>query len=105
MQLVFGRDAILNIAHTANWTIIKDRKQKQILKNNMRENAKRTDHQYKIGDLVLLKNDFTAKYAKKAYSGPFEITQVNNNGTVNLQKGIVNDIFNIRSINPSKTQK
>ena len=26
MQLVFGRDAILNIAHKANWKLIKDRK-------------------------------------------------------------------------------
>ena len=102
MQLVFGRDAILNIAHTANWTIIKDRKQKQILKNNSRENAKRADHKYNIGDLVIIKNDSTAKYAKQAYSGPFKITSVNNNGTVNIQKGIINDVYNIRNIHPFK---
>ena len=30
MQLVFGRDAILNIAHDACWNLIKDRKQKLI---------------------------------------------------------------------------
>ena len=35
MQLVFGRDAILNISHEACWKIIKDRKQKQIIKNNI----------------------------------------------------------------------
>ena len=33
MQLVFGRDAILNIAHDACWNLIKDRKQKLINKN------------------------------------------------------------------------
>ena len=27
MQLVFGRDVVLNIAHEANWKLIKDRKQ------------------------------------------------------------------------------
>ena len=70
----------------------------------MRENAKRKNHQYKIGDLVLLKNNFTTKYAKQSYSGPFEVTKVNNNGTVNLQKGIVNYISNIRNIHPFKSK-
>jgi len=44
--LVFGRDMIFNIQHTANWEYIKNRKQQLIEKNNKRENAKRIEHNY-----------------------------------------------------------
>ncbi len=52
-QLVFGRDAILNIKFKADWQRIKERKQKLIRKNNQRENAKRKEHTHKVGDKVL----------------------------------------------------
>ena len=55
MQLVFGRDAILNIPFTANWKLIEDRKRKLIEHNNKRENKKRMDYTYQTGDLVLIK--------------------------------------------------
>ena len=100
MQLVFGRDAILNIAHEACWKIIKDRKQKQIIKNNIRENKNRIDHVYKIGDRILIKNQQSSKYAQQAYSGPYRITAVNPNGTVNVKKGVVEEPWNIRNIYP-----
>ena len=44
MQLVFGHDALLNTTFEANWKYISQRKQTLIKKNNLRENAKRTDH-------------------------------------------------------------
>ena len=103
MQLVFGRDAILNIAHDACWNLIKDRKQKLINKNNIRENKNRIDHTYRVGDQIMIKNNSAAKYANQAYSGPYENTAVNNNGTVNVQQGIVNDVWNIRNIHPYKS--
>ena len=37
--------------------------------------------------------------------GPFPITQINDNGTVFLQKGIINDATNIRRINHSSTKQ
>ena len=37
-QLVFGRDAILNINQEANWQLIKQRKQALINKGNQKEN-------------------------------------------------------------------
>ena len=103
MQLVFGRDAILNISHDACWKIIKDKKQKQIIKNNARENKSRIDHTYKIGDQVLIKNEQSSKYARQAYSGPYKITAVNTNGTVKLKKGIIEETWNIRNIHPYKS--
>ena len=101
MQLVFGRDAILNIAHEANWKLIKDRKQKLIDQNNKRENASRKPHTYNVGDKVLIKNDWSAKYRKVAFLGPYPITNVNDNGTVRVAlNDIVTDVYNIRNVRP-----
>ena len=44
MQLVFGRDAILNIKHVAHWEHIRQRKQLRINHNNKRENMQRNNH-------------------------------------------------------------
>ena len=103
MQLVFGRDAILNISHEANWQLIKQRKQELACKNNMRENKKRVAHVYKPEDLILKKNERKTKYGKDAYQGPWTVTHVNNNGTVKIKKGIVSDTINIRNIHPYVT--
>jgi hypothetical protein len=37
---------------------------------------------------------------EREYEGPYEISQVNDNGTIRFQKGIVNDVVNIRRIKP-----
>ena len=55
MQLVFGRDAILNIKHVADWEHIWQRKQLRINPNNMRENMWQNNHKYKVGDKILVK--------------------------------------------------
>jgi len=105
MQLVFGHDAFLNIAHDANWKyIIKERKQRLIKINNKRENRKRIPYQYKIGDWVIVKGDYSAKYANIAYKGPFTVTAVNNNGTVRVDMGIITDVINIRNVHPYPTK-
>jgi hypothetical protein len=48
--IVFGRDMIFNIQHIANWESIKQRKQKITNLNNKKENAKRVQHVYQVGD-------------------------------------------------------
>ena len=37
---------------------------------------------------------------KTPYNGPFSILQVNDNGTVNMKVGAVEDIYNIRRLTP-----
>jgi len=98
-QLVFGRDMIFNIKHTANWEYIKQRKQKIINKNNKNENAKRQPHVYQVGDKVLLKRGTENKY-EKPYLGPFNILKVNDNGTVRLIVKSTEDTYNIRRLVP-----
>ena len=101
-QLVFGRDAILNIKFEADWNAIRQRKQKLINENNTRENKKRISHEYKVGDKVLYNvTDTTkAKFIKDLYDGPYRIRQINNNGTVLLKKGPLIETINIRQIKP-----
>jgi hypothetical protein len=102
MQLVCGRDAILNIKHEANWKFIRERKQRLIRENNRRENAKRHPYTYTVGEKVLLRADWNnaPKYGEDPFKGPYTITQVNDNGTVRLRMGAVTDTVNIRLIKP-----
>ena len=99
MQLVFGRDAILNIKHVANWERIWQRKQLRINHNNKQENMRRNNHQYRVGDIILVKRKTNSKHELESM-GPFPITQINDNGAVCFQKGIINDATNILRIKP-----
>ena len=57
---------------------------------------------YSVGEKVLLHlGDVKTKFDPQ-YSGPFEIVQVNNNGTVRIQNGPVTETVNIRIIHPYK---
>ena len=98
-QLVFGRDAILNVKHITDWEHIRQRKQDRINENNKRENKNRRNHQYSLGDKILLRARKHSKHELE-YEGPYPVTQVNDNGTIRFQKGIVNDVVNIRRIKP-----
>ena len=102
-QLVFGRDAMLNTIFDANWNLIRDNKQKLINKNNARENASRIPHKYNVNDKVLYIGKPTlSKYGSNPWEGPYDIVKVNDNGTVQLKKGVVIETINIRQIKPYK---
>ncbi len=107
MQLVFGRDAILNVGFQADWQYIKDRKQKLIIQNNKRENAKRIAHEYQVGDRVTILQPNNQKHGGTLYKGPFTIDRVYDNGTVRLAQptkngGVVYQQWNVRNIHPYK---
>lgn len=99
MQLVFGRDTILNLKFTANWQAIKEQKQSLISKNNQKENAKRIPYTYQVGDQVLVDEKPLSKYNPK-YSGPFRVCAVNDNGTLRIKKHSYYDTINIRNVYP-----
>ena len=104
-QLVFGRDALLNISFQADWEYIKERKQRLIRQNNQRENATRKPYTYGVGDRVMIMQDPNRKHGTDRFIGPFTVTQVNNNGTVKLSKnadagGAVHETWNIRNLEP-----
>ena len=82
--------------------IVKDRKQRLINRCNERENKNRKDHTYRVGDKILLKNEWKTKFNQDAYKGPCTITAVRDNGTVRVRKGRVTDTYNLRNIIPYK---
>ena len=84
MQLVFGWDSILNIKHVADWEHIWQGKQEQINRNNKCENMRCDNHQYKVGDKILVKRKKNSKQELE-FMGPFPITQINDNGTVHFK--------------------
>ena len=99
-QLVFGRDAITNIKFEADWNLIRQRKQEMIRRNNIKENSKRIDHEYHVGDKVLLRNDDLAKFQTDPWEGPYKISTVKDNGNVRVDKGTTIEPINVRLLKP-----
>jgi hypothetical protein len=67
--------------------------------NNKRENASRTNHDYKVGDKILQKNP--GKHLRKVEAprtGPHTGTAVYTNVTLCIQKGKVNERVSIRRV-------
>ena len=102
-QLVFGRDMIFNLSTVVDWKAITARKQAQVDRDNLRENANRVSHDYAIGDQVYVKIDGIKRKLDNKKRGPYRITQIHTNGTVRIQKGNVNERINIRRLEPHFT--
>ena len=98
-KLMFGRDMIFNIKHVASWEYIRQNKQKMIEKNNRAENAKRVAYSYKKGDPEILPRGTENKY-EALYQGPYKIIKVNDNETVCLKIGAVEEVINLRRLTP-----
>ena len=99
-QLVFGRDMVLPIQFQADWARIKLRKQETINKSNAQENARRIDHDYQVGDRVLLGKPGILRKMSQPRTGPFEIIKVHTNGTVRIRRNNVTEQVNIRRLTP-----
>ena len=56
VQLIFGRDSIINQRHDEDWKIIRKQKQVLINKGNKYEMHDQIIHMYRQQDKVLLKN-------------------------------------------------
>ena len=91
---------LLNIKFLADWETIRLRKQKQVDTSTARENRFRVDHDYAVGDKVLLTDKDVHRKLNCPTKGPYEITQVYTNGTVRVSKGAVNERVNIRRCTP-----
>ena len=100
--MIFGRDMNLPIKHLVDWELILQQKQTKINKDNIRKNRHRFEHDYKVGyDFMLTK--YTAYKYKISYTCPLVITQCFTNGMAELQNGATQIIYNIRHINPYKS--
>jgi len=99
-ELVFHRDMILNLPVIIDLLAIQNHRQALIDVNLRRQNAKRLQYHYKVGGEVLIKTVYPTKMDPKNY-GPFLITQVYTNGTVEIQRTPhVTERINIRRLVP-----
>lgn len=105
-QLVFGYDMIFRQKVLIDWERVKALRVRFAAENNAKENKKRREHTYKVGDKVLLvlkpyERLKKGKISPSTYSrGPFTITEVIANGTVKIQCGAYVDVVSIRRITP-----
>ena len=101
---MFDRDAMLNILLKADWQHTKERKQHHIPQNNKAENAKRKDHTCHPLDEAMAVVDPSCKLEGQQFIGPCTVTQVHDNGTVQLSQathgGAVSRTWNICQLRP-----
>jgi transposase InsO family protein len=108
-QLVFHRDIILPTKYLANWSMIRQARQDQANKNNIQENSSRIPHEYHLHDKVLIRRDHPSQgKLLRPTEGPFtiiDISQVNFNGTVLINRGNSTERINIRRLLPYFEQR
>ena len=102
-QLVFGRDMMFNISSLVNWKTLSLKKQNLVDKANLRENTKRVDYNYGIGQQVYVTTDGIQRKLDSPKKGLFRIIDVYTNGTVRIQSGAVDKRINIRRLEPHFT--
>jgi hypothetical protein len=64
---IFRQDMLFDILFMADWCKIEERRQSLTDRGNQRENAKRIDYDYKVGDKVLVINEGILRKAESAY--------------------------------------
>jgi len=92
---------LFNILFVADWHEIGDYRQRQTDRSNKRENNKRVDYDYKVGDKVLIRKDGILRKAESIRKKePWTITTVHTNGTIRIQCGTKSERINIRRVTP-----
>jgi hypothetical protein len=84
-EVVFAQDMLLNTPVIVNLLNIQHHRQLLINENLRRQNAKRRDFDYRVGGEVLIKNFNPSKLDPKM-EGPYRVTQVFTNRTVEVQR-------------------
>jgi hypothetical protein len=91
---------IHHIKFEADWDRIKNNKEKNIATSNKRENLNIIKHKYDVGDCIILRKPGLQQKLSAPKECLYTILHVGTNGTVKIQRGIVNERVNIRRIEP-----
>ena len=102
-NMVFRWDTILPIAYIDNLRYISQREKAQRDKYGICKKSTRTDHDYRVGDQILIRRKSEFKY-KSSFQGPFKIVQTWTNGMVTLRVGAVSSRINTRYIKSYNTE-
>ncbi len=93
---IFGRDMLFDIPYIADWKKIGDYRQHQTDLNIERENKKRVDYDYKVGDKILIVKDGTPRKAESPKQKEYwTITTVHTNGTIRVTGRIKSERLNV----------
>ena len=87
---IFGRDMLFDIPFVADWKQIGDYRQHQTDRSNIRENNKRVDYDYKVGDRILIHKD--GILCKQSPSGEKSMDHNNSSYKWNNQDSMRNQI-------------
>jgi hypothetical protein len=92
---------LFDIPFIADWKQIEDYTQHQTDCSNKRENDKRVDYDYKVGDKILTRKDGILCKAESIWKKePWTITTVHTNGTIRIQCKTKSERINIRRVTP-----
>ena len=97
---IFGWNMLFDIPYIADWNAIGQRQQTAVNHDAERMNKKHLDHDYAIGQKVLILKDGVLWEAEDRYTGPWTITQVHFNSTVRIQCRTMSEQLNISRITP-----
>ena len=91
---------LFNLASVVDWRVITAANQRQVDIDNVRENARKVTHDYKIGNQLYVR--MSGIYCKLVYKkqGPYIITEVFPNVTVRVKRGQLNEQMNIGWLKP-----
>jgi hypothetical protein len=90
---------LFDIPFIADWKQIGEYRQSQTDHSNTRENNKRVDYDYKVGDKILIRKDGILRKAESIWKKePWTITTVHTNGTIRLQCGTKLERINFRRV-------
>jgi hypothetical protein len=103
-HLAFNQDMIFRRAVQIDWDNIHQERHKSAAASTEKENKSRINKQYMPNDKVLIVLDTDERHGQPKLSqptkGPFTITAVHNNGTVNINRGRFIETINIRRLKP-----
>merc|ERR1719232_1435098 len=99
-QAVFQHDMIMRTKHLMDWEILRNKKMRQIEKSNLRENASRVYHNYKLGDLVLLTHGLGGTKMNSLREGPYKIVKLGTQGSHLVRRGCILEPVSIRRLTP-----
>jgi len=92
---------LFDIPFIAEWNKIGDYRQSQTDRSNKRENNRRVDYDYKVGDKVLIRKDGILRKGESIWrKEPWTIMTVHMNGTIRIQCGAKSGRINIRRVTP-----
>ena len=100
--IVFGRDMLLEVPYVADLLLMRQRRQRLIDYNVIRENRRRYRHDYRIGDEVLeiIPKENRPRLAAIC-KGPYRVVQVHTNGTITVEPSHgVTERVSIRNFKP-----